>query len=174
MCVTFVVFTDCESCTRPISTNPGSMEAGEYGPTRGTCFAAHRLELVAVTGRLWISWCVSGGAIFFRFFVRFFSVERTWPAASTRPPYLSTSKDIPRAIQQQQQQSSKPRAMHRRLVDHCVFAIHTRRISFSTPQTGKEGDIALFLQDLVLKLAAKRCPHRPQAIKKAKNGQAFP
>ena len=23
-------FTHCESCTRPISTNPGSMEAGEY------------------------------------------------------------------------------------------------------------------------------------------------
>ena len=27
----FYVFTDCESCTRPISTNPVSMEAGEYG-----------------------------------------------------------------------------------------------------------------------------------------------
>ena len=40
VCVTFVVFTDCESCTRPMSTNPGSMEAGECGLTRGTCFAA--------------------------------------------------------------------------------------------------------------------------------------
>ena len=29
VCVTLVVFTDCESCTRPISANPGSMEAGE-------------------------------------------------------------------------------------------------------------------------------------------------
>ena len=38
VCVTFVVFTECESCTRPISTNPGSMEAREYGLTRGTCF----------------------------------------------------------------------------------------------------------------------------------------
>ena len=38
--VTFVVFTDCESCTRPIS---GSMEAREYGLTRGTCFLAFRL-----------------------------------------------------------------------------------------------------------------------------------
>ena len=38
VCVTFVVFTDCESSTRPISTNPGSMEAGEYGLTRGMCF----------------------------------------------------------------------------------------------------------------------------------------
>ena len=37
-CVTFVVFTDCESCTRPISTNPVSMEAGEYGLTRVTWF----------------------------------------------------------------------------------------------------------------------------------------
>ena len=64
VCVTFVVFTDCESCTRPISTNPGSMEAGEYGLTRGTCFVAHRLEVVAVAGLLWISWCVLGAAGF--------------------------------------------------------------------------------------------------------------
>ena len=28
VCVTFVVFTDCESCTRPISTNPGFYESG--------------------------------------------------------------------------------------------------------------------------------------------------
>ena len=35
---------DCESCTRPISTNPGSIEeACEYGLTRGTCFVARRL-----------------------------------------------------------------------------------------------------------------------------------
>ena len=27
VCVTFVIFTDCESCTRPISTNPGSVSA---------------------------------------------------------------------------------------------------------------------------------------------------
>ena len=50
--IEFVVFTDCDSCTRPISTNPGSMEAGDCGLTRGTCFAARRLELVAVAGRL--------------------------------------------------------------------------------------------------------------------------
>ena len=65
VCVTFVVFTDCESCTRPISTNPVSMEAGEYGLTRGTWGFARRLEVVAVAGLLWISWCVSGGAGFF-------------------------------------------------------------------------------------------------------------
>ena len=62
MCVTFVSFTDCERCTRPISTNAGSTEAGKYGLTRGTCFVACRLEAVAVDGLLWISWCVSGAA----------------------------------------------------------------------------------------------------------------
>ena len=44
------------------------MEVGEYGLTRGTCFVACRLEVVAVAGLLWISWCVSGGADFFLFF----------------------------------------------------------------------------------------------------------
>ena len=34
------------------------MEAGEYGLTRGACFVAPRLEVVAVAGLLWISWCV--------------------------------------------------------------------------------------------------------------------
>ena len=64
-CVTFVVFTDCESCTKPISTNPGSMEAGERRLTRGTCFITCRLEVVAVAGLMWISRCVFLGAIFF-------------------------------------------------------------------------------------------------------------
>ena len=64
-CVTFVLFnTDCESCTRPISTNPGSLEAGECGLTRGTCFVARRLEVVAVAELLWILWCVLGGEDF--------------------------------------------------------------------------------------------------------------
>ena len=73
VCVTFVVFADCESCTRQISTNPGSIEACEYGLTRGTCFVASRLEVVAVTGLLWISWCVSGAAIRFCIFLVLFS-----------------------------------------------------------------------------------------------------
>ena len=66
--------TDCESCTRPISANnPGSMEAGEYGLTRGTCFLACGLELDAIAGLLWISWCVLVGRIFLPcFFFRFF------------------------------------------------------------------------------------------------------
>ena len=95
----FVVFTDCESCTRPISTNPGSMEAGEYGLTRGTCFLARRLELDAVGWLPWISWCVLGGADFsvFFLFVFCFFFERTRPAASMRPLcliYLSTSTGV--------------------------------------------------------------------------------
>ena len=76
--IEFVVSTDCESCTRPISTNPGTMESGEYGLTRGTCFVACSLELHAVAGLLWISWCVSGGADFFViFFSILFFYERT-------------------------------------------------------------------------------------------------
>ena len=71
VCITFVFFTDCESCTRPISTNPGSMEAGEYGLTRGTRFFARPLEVVAVAGLLWTSWCVLGAAGF-RVFLTFF------------------------------------------------------------------------------------------------------
>ena len=48
------------------------MEAGEYGLTRGTCFIARRLEVVAVAGLLWISWCVLGRAFFRVFFFDFF------------------------------------------------------------------------------------------------------
>ena len=51
--------------------NPGSMEAGEYRLTRGTCFLACRLELYTVAGLLWISWCVLGGVDFSVFFFRF-------------------------------------------------------------------------------------------------------
>ena len=40
------------------------MEAGEYGLTRGACSLACRLELDAVVGLLWISWCVLGWAEF--------------------------------------------------------------------------------------------------------------
>ena len=41
------------------------MEAGEYGLTRGACFVACRLEVVAVATLLWISWRVLGAAVFF-------------------------------------------------------------------------------------------------------------
>ena len=79
MCVTFVVFTDCENCTRPISTRL----------THGACFVARRLELVGVAGLMWVSWCVLGGADFFVFFSDFFFFERTRPTASMRPPLAS-------------------------------------------------------------------------------------
>ena len=72
VCATFVVFTDCESCTKPISTNPGPIEAGEYELMHGTCFVARRLEVVAVAELLWISWYVLGGADFFVLFFSFF------------------------------------------------------------------------------------------------------
>ena len=71
VCATFVVFTDCESCTRPISTNPGSMEVGVYGLTRGMRFVARCLEVVADAGMVWVPWCVFGGAGFFRVFHEF-------------------------------------------------------------------------------------------------------
>ena len=68
------VLTDCESCTSAVSTNPGSMEAGEYGLTRGACFVARRLEGVADAGLLWISWFVLGAAGFRVYFPPFFSL----------------------------------------------------------------------------------------------------
>ena len=48
--IEFIVFTDCESWTRLITTNPVSMEAGEYELTRGTWVFARRLEVVASPG----------------------------------------------------------------------------------------------------------------------------
>ena len=98
VCLTFVVFTDCESRTMPIFTNLGSMEACEYGLTRGTCFVARCLEVVAVAGLLWISRCVLSAAGFFRVLIfDFFFFERARPAASMRTPcliYLSTSTGV--------------------------------------------------------------------------------
>ena len=59
---------NCESCTRPISTNPGSIEAGEYGLTRWTCFVARRLEVVAVAGAVDIVVCLGWGDFCFFLF----------------------------------------------------------------------------------------------------------
>ena len=70
---------------------PGIYGGSEYGLPRGMCFVARRLELVAVAGRLWMSWCVLGGADFFRFSFRFSFFERTRAAASVRPPCLYVS-----------------------------------------------------------------------------------
>ena len=84
MCVTFDVFTDCESCTRPISTNPGSMEAGEYGRTCGMWVFARRLEVVAVAGLLWLSWCVLGGADFSFYFFHEFALSNSYYIQSSQ------------------------------------------------------------------------------------------
>ena len=62
-----IVFTDCESCTRPISINPGSVEAGKYGLTRGACSVERRLEVVAVAD---FGVCYACGEIFSRLFFR--------------------------------------------------------------------------------------------------------
>ena len=78
------------------------MEAGEYGLTRGTCFVARRLEVVAVAGLLWISLCVLGGAIFFvvlfLFSILFFSSNaHGLLQVSVRSPsltYLSTTTGV--------------------------------------------------------------------------------
>ena len=80
--VTFVVFTDCESCTRLISTNPRSMESGEYGLTRVT-FLACRLELDAVARLLWLSWCVLGGRIVFHVFFHEFAFLSSYIQSSS-------------------------------------------------------------------------------------------
>ena len=53
------------------------MEAGEYELTRGTCFVARRLELVAVAGLLWLSWCVLDGADFSVIYIFSFFFLRT-------------------------------------------------------------------------------------------------
>ena len=79
----------CKCISEADFHNPGSMEeAREYGLPRGTYFVARRLELVAVARRLWISWCVVGGADFSGFFFCFYFFERTRPTLSTWPPCL--------------------------------------------------------------------------------------
>ena len=80
--------------------NPESMEAVERELTRGTCLAVRCLDVVAVAGLLWISWCVLGAAGF-RVFSFVFFLERIRPAPSMRPPcfiYLSTSTGVSTAL----------------------------------------------------------------------------
>ena len=60
-------------------------------------FVARRLEVVMGAGLPWIWLCVLVRRDFFVFLSRFFSFERTRPAASMRPPcliYLSTSTGV--------------------------------------------------------------------------------
>ena len=88
--------TDCESCCRPISTNPGSsygsgrVWANAWDVIRRTPSRSGRGRRAAVDFV-----CVLGAAGFRLFFLAFF-FERTRPAASMRSPcliYLSTSAD---------------------------------------------------------------------------------
>ena len=94
---TFVIFTDCESFAKPISSNPGSVEVGEYELTHETCFIARSLEVVAGAGLLWISWCVLDGAdcFVFRFSVCFFLVTHMVCCKYEAPCriHLTTSND---------------------------------------------------------------------------------
>ena len=76
------------------------MEVGQYGLTRVTSFLACRLELDAVAGLLWLSWCVLGeGADFSVFFSSIFFFLRTHTAcckheAASCLIYLSTSTGV--------------------------------------------------------------------------------
>ena len=91
------VYTYVYIQARPISTNPACMEeACEYRLTRGTCFVARRLEVVAVARLLWIYSVVCFFSVWwdFVFFSFVFFSSNTRPAASMRPPcliYLSTT-----------------------------------------------------------------------------------
>ena len=99
VCVTFVLFTDCESCTRPIFHKPGI-----YGSGRACANAwdvVFRAPSRGGRGR----WADVGFVVCFRwggffllfFFFDSFLFERTRPAASMRPPcliYLSTSTGV--------------------------------------------------------------------------------
>ena len=58
-------------------------EAGEHGLTRGTCFVARPLEVVAVAVLLWIHFVVCLEWWDFVFFFSFSLVRTTWPASST-------------------------------------------------------------------------------------------
>ena len=82
VCATFAFFTDCEMCTRPISTNPESIEASEYGLTRGARFVPRRLErwsrLPGCCGFRGVFWLRRD----FVFCFSFLFFERTRPAAS--------------------------------------------------------------------------------------------
>ena len=71
VCVTFVVFPDCESGTRPISITSESMEVDVYRLAHGTFIDTRRGEVGPVAKLLWISWCglrAAGFRVYFYFF----------------------------------------------------------------------------------------------------------
>ena len=81
----YVWYIDCTSCTRPISINLVSMEASEYGLTRGTCFFARHLKVVAVARLMCVVWCVFGWAVFFRA-LHEFAFSNTYTTADCERP----------------------------------------------------------------------------------------
>ena len=76
------------------------MEAEEYGLTRGTCFLACRLELDAVAGLLWVSWCVLVGWIFRCFFFDFFFSSNAHGLLQVLPLAPSGSETLSNAASQ--------------------------------------------------------------------------
>ena len=80
VCVTFVFFTDCESCAvRGLFPQPGIYGSGGVWANAWDVFVARCLEVVAVAGLLWISWCVLDAAGF-----RVFKFVDPEQSASTR------------------------------------------------------------------------------------------
>ena len=75
------------------------MEAGEYGLTRGTCFVARRLEVVAVAGLVWIYFVACFFSVWWDFVLLLsFCFLRTHTAcckheAASCLIYLSTSNE---------------------------------------------------------------------------------
>ena len=96
VCVPVVAFTVCENYTMLIPTNPGYTETGEHWLTSGACLVARQ---EGVRGRHAVGdfvvcfGCGGGSCLIVVFFI-----ERTRPAANTRPPYpiyLTTSTCVP-------------------------------------------------------------------------------
>ena len=88
VCVTLVVFAGCGSCSRPISTNAGSIEACKYGLTRAACCVARRLEVVAAGGAVDFRVCFGCVGVFLVltfFSVYFFFVFFSWNAHDVLP-----------------------------------------------------------------------------------------
>ena len=68
VCVTLVVLTDCKSCTRPISKNPGSMESDEYGQRVGRVSSHAVSRWSRSPGRICGVFWVRRDFVFFSFF----------------------------------------------------------------------------------------------------------
>ena len=97
VCVTLDVFTDCESCTKPISTHPGIYGSGRVWTNAWDMFfrAPSRVDRGRRDAVDFVV-CFGCGGFFLYFFSCFFFFQRTRPAGSMRPPcliYISTSNE---------------------------------------------------------------------------------